>query len=108
MKASLTTTTIIQSRSGVEQSAKYLIPGTYICIRDATPPFAAQATRDAPTLWERHDAELRKEEAKRIALSTIAERVFGSLGKDRENWRGSAAEKLFDEDERALLGLASY
>lgn len=79
---------------------------TYVC----NPLFVCctQAARDAPTLWERHDAELRKEEAKRVALSTIAERVFGSTGKDCDNWRGSAAEKLFDEEERALLGLVSY
>lgn len=76
---------------------------------DATNLSAAQVTRDAPTLWERHDAELRKEEAKRIALSTIAERVFGSTrGKGRDYWRGSTTEKLFDEEERTLLGLASY
>lgn len=69
------------------------------------PYFDAQATRDAPTLWERHDAEVRKEAAKRIALSTIAEKVFGagSVGAERESWRGSGVDKLFDEEERALL-----
>lgn len=69
-----------------------------------------QASRDAPTLWERHDAELRKEEAKRVALSTIAERVFGAASTDaeNENWRGRAAEKIFDEEERAVLGLSCY
>jgi len=68
-----------------------------------------QAKRDAPTLWERHDAEIRKEEAKRIALSTIAERVFGSSkGADREDWRGSAVRTIFDAEESAMLGLSSY
>ncbi|CAM9161204.1 unnamed protein product [Pylaiella littoralis] len=69
-----------------------------------------QATHDAPTLWERHDAEVRKEEAKRIALSTIADRVFGaaSTSADKKNWRGRAAEKIFDEEERAVISLSSY
>lgn len=77
---------------------------------DMHPPyFAGQATRDAPTLWERHDAEVRKEAAKRIALSTIAERVFGagSVKAERENWRGSGGDKIFDEEERALLCCAN-
>ncbi|CAM9245758.1 unnamed protein product [Hapterophycus canaliculatus] len=60
-----------------------------------------QAMKEAPTLWERHDAEMRREMAKRFALRRVAERVLGT-----GDWRGNtAAEKLFDEEERAILSL---
>ncbi|CAM9129448.1 unnamed protein product [Ectocarpus fasciculatus] len=76
----------------------------HVCLKENKQKLE-QATRDAPTLWERHDAEIRKEAAKRIALSTIAERVFGagSVAVERENWRGSTVDNFFDEEERALL-----
>lgn len=65
--------------------------------------FTSQATQDAPTLWERHDAELRKETTKRVALRQVAERVFGT---GHGNWdRKTDAEKIFDEEERAMLRL---
>lgn len=66
-------------------------------------PFAPQATRDAPTLWERHDAEMRKETAKRIALRQVAESV---LEAGHGGWRGTTtAERMFDEEELAILSL---
>lgn len=68
-----------------------------------------QATADRPTLWEQHDAEVRKEAAKRIALSTIAKSVFrGALSGSGKGvpWKSeSAGEKIFDEEERAALGM---
>ncbi|CAM9244270.1 unnamed protein product, partial [Scytosiphon promiscuus] len=63
-----------------------------------------QATQDAPTLWERHGAEMRKETTKRIALCQVARRIRGTGG---GHWLGKmAAEKVFDEEEeRVILGL---
>ncbi|CAM9139862.1 unnamed protein product [Ectocarpus sp. 13 AM-2016] len=80
----------------------------HVCLKENKQKLE-QATRNAPTLWERHDAEVRKEAAKRIALSTMAERVFGagSVGAERENLRGSGIDKFFDEEERALLCCAN-
>lgn len=70
---------------------------------------AQQVTADRPTLWEQHDAELRKDTAKRMAISLIAERVFRagpSSTTDNTHWkRGSAADKIFDEEEMAVIGM---
>lgn len=72
---------------------------------------AMQVTADRPTLWEQHDAGLRKETAKRMALSLIAERVFRTgptSTTDSAHWkRGSAADKIFDEEEMAVMGISS-
>ena len=72
---------------------------------------AEQVTADRPTLWEQHDAELRKETAKRMALSLIAEKVFRTgptSTTDSSHWkRGSAADKIFDEEEMAVMGMLS-
>lgn len=67
-----------------------------------------QATAHRPTLWERHDEDIRKEMAKRAALSSLAERVFkfGAAGGDGGQWKtGAAIDNIFDEEERAALGL---
>lgn len=70
-----------------------------------------QATAHRPTLWERHDAAMRKEAAKRRALSAIAERAFGagSADAERDSWnRGTAAaHNIFTEEERVVLGVCS-
>ena len=74
---------------------------------------AEQVTADRPTLWQQHDAELRKETAKRMALSLVAERVFRTgptidSTADSAHWkRGSAAYKIFDEEEMAVMGMSS-
>lgn len=75
------------------------------------PRVLTQATADRPTLWEQHDTEVRKEAAKRMALSTIMERVLreGSSREEGAYWkRGSAADNIFDEEEKAALGMSSF
>lgn len=69
-----------------------------------------QATANRLSLWEQHDAVVRKEGAKRVALTLLAEKVFqvGSDG-DLQHWkRGSAADRIFDEEEKAVLGITSF
>lgn len=67
-----------------------------------------QATGNRLSLWEQHDAAVRKGEAKRVALTTIAEKVF-QVGSDGAHWkRGSAADRIFDQEEKAALGITSF
>lgn len=72
-------------------------------------PIAEQAMAYRPTLWERHDAEIRKQEAKRSALSAVAERVFNTGSEDDSGarWTREAASKMLDEEEKAVLGIFS-
>jgi hypothetical protein len=58
--------------------------------------------KNRPTLWERHDLELRKEAAKREALTSIARSVYGGA----HGWEKAAVkDALFDEEEQAILGI---
>lgn len=51
---------------------------------------------------------VRKEGAKRVALTLLAEKVF-QVGSDGVHWkRGSAADRIFDEEEKAALGITSF
>ncbi|CAM9297218.1 unnamed protein product [Ascophyllum nodosum] len=59
-----------------------------------------------PTLLEQHDAAMRKATAKRVALSRVAERVVQSESAGAHWRRGSATDRLFDQEERAMLGIS--
>lgn len=70
----------------------------------------SQATDNRPTLIERHDAELRKEKARRTALASIAGTVCGVRTLQDHTTRGwtecSMVDSIFDEDEKATLGIS--